>query len=59
MKEPYETCNKGYEYYFNKRIKGEITEEEWNEWYKEHCKKCSYFSGYICAKGEVTLNTRL
>ena len=47
-----ETCGKGYEYYFNEYIKGNITEQEWNEWYKEHCDKCTYFSSCHCAFGE-------
>lgn len=52
MSKCYETCDKGYEYYFNEYIKGNITEQEWNEWYKEHCDKCTYFSGCHCTFGE-------
>lgn len=54
MKKPFETCDKGYEYYYSQWINKKITEEEWNEWYKEHCKKCIYFSGYVCAEEEMT-----
>ena len=53
MSKPYKTCDKGYEYYFNKHIKGEITESEWKKWYNEHCGICKHFSGYHCAYGEI------
>ena len=51
MKEPFETCDKGYEYYGYKYfITKEISEEEWIKWYEEHCGKCPYFSGYACER---------
>ena len=54
MKEPFETCNKGYEHYVYKRfVTKEMSQEEWEKWYNEHCGICPYFSGYICAEEDL------
>lgn len=49
-----DTCYEGYEYYWNQYHSGQITEEEWDEWFKTHCLICTYFSGSHCAYGEMT-----
>ena len=44
-------CNLNYETMWCKRDNEEISEEEFMQWYNEHCAKCEWMSE-ICMCGE-------
>lgn len=50
---PWEDCGYGYEWYARRWDRGEISDEEWKDWYSSHCGRCKYFSGYHCAEEDI------
>ena len=52
MDRPYETCEYGYEWFFTRWNLHHMSDEEWNDWYNDHCARCQYFSGYHCTLGD-------
>ncbi len=48
----WQDCGMGYEDMERKRYHGEITEEEFYEWYNYHCEMCP-FMHTICMYGET------
>ena len=48
----WQDCGMGYEDMERKRYHGEVTEEEFYEWYNYHCEMCP-FMHTICMYGET------
>lgn len=46
------SCKESYEEMWLKGHSGEITEQEWNDWYAAHCANCPCMSE-VCMKFEI------
>ena len=54
----WEDCGLGYEDIERKRYHGEITEDEFHEWFMSHCEVCP-FMHTICMYGETMPDGRI